>query len=126
MADPNNVGKIGWLDITVEDAPALRDFYAAVVGWQPDDVDMGDYSDFNMTMPATGEPAAGICHARGSNSDLPPQWLIYLIVADLDKSVDQCRRHGGTVVREPRGLAGGRFAIIADPVGATTALYQEP
>lgn len=126
MADENNIGKIGWLDITVEDAQALRDFYATVVGWKTEDVSMGDYSDYNMAMPASGEPAAGICHARGSNADLPPQWLIYIVVADLDASISACRENGGKVLREPHGLAGGRFAIIEDPVGAVTALYQEP
>ena len=126
MADTNNVGKIGWLDITVEDAPALRDFYSAVVGWQPTDVSMGDYSDYSMTMPSNGEAVSGVCHARGSNADLPPQWLIYIIVADLDASLKTCSDNGGKILRPPNGLAGGRFAIIADPVGAVTALYQEP
>ncbi len=31
MGNMNNVGNVGWLDITVEGAPALRDFYATVV-----------------------------------------------------------------------------------------------
>ena len=44
-------GKIGWIDITVDDAGALRDFYADVVGLRPEPVSMGDYDDFNMTMP---------------------------------------------------------------------------
>ena len=30
-------GKIGWIDITVDDAAGLRDFYAAVVGLVPRD-----------------------------------------------------------------------------------------
>jgi predicted enzyme related to lactoylglutathione lyase len=122
----NNVGKVGWLDITVKDAPALRDFYSAVVGWIPTDVSMGDYSDYGMTMPGNGEAVSGVCHARGSNADLPPQWLIYIVVADLDASLTACRDNGGNVLREPKDLAGGRFAIITDPVGAVTALYQEP
>lgn len=126
MAENNNVGKIGWLDITVPDAPTLRDFYTAVVGWKPEDVSMGDYSDYSMLMPGNGEAVAGVCHARGSNADIPPQWLIYIVVADLDASLEVCLAKGGSVVREPAGLAGGRFAIIEDPVGAITALYQEP
>ncbi len=126
MTNQHNVGKIGWLDITVENAAALRDFYVAVVGWQAEEVGMGDYSDYNMTMPANGEPVAGVCHARGDNADLPPKWLIYLVVADLDASLDSVRARGGEVVREPRSLAGGRFAVIKDPVGAITALYQAP
>ena len=126
MAQGSKIGSIGWHDITVPNAPELRDFYSAVVGWKPEDVDMGEYADFNMTQPDTGEPVAGVCHARGSNSGLPPQWLIYIIVADLDASVEACTAKGGTVIRDPQPLAGGRFAVIADPVGAVTALYQEP
>ena len=30
----NEIGKIGWIDITVDDAEGLRDFYAKVTGWK--------------------------------------------------------------------------------------------
>jgi sialate O-acetylesterase len=59
MARTDDVGKIGWIDLTVGDAPRVRDFYEAVVGWKPEGVDMGGYQDFNMTQPATGSPVAG-------------------------------------------------------------------
>ena len=58
------------LDLTVPDADAVRDFYKAVVGWGVQDVDMGGYSDYAMTHPATGQPVAGVCHARGVNAGL--------------------------------------------------------
>jgi predicted enzyme related to lactoylglutathione lyase len=32
MSNKGDVGKIGWIDMTVENAPAVRDFYKAVVG----------------------------------------------------------------------------------------------
>jgi hypothetical protein len=117
-------GKIGWIDITVDDAVGLRDFYAAVVGLSPEAVSMGEYDDFNMTMPTSGEPVCGICHARGSNKDLPGGWLVYFVVDDVDASAAACAAQGGTVLVEPRGLAGGRFCVIEDPSGATAALYQ--
>ena len=41
MSDSNTVGKVGWIDITVDDASGLRDFYSKVVGWQPENVGMG-------------------------------------------------------------------------------------
>ena len=66
MADRNNTGKIGRPGITVDDASALRGFYATVAGWKPEEVSMGDYGDCNMTMPVTGEATAGVCHARGA------------------------------------------------------------
>ena len=119
-----DVGKIGWIDMTVDNATEMRDFYAAVVGLKPEDVSMGDYSDYSMTMPASGEAVAGVCHARGSNADQPPGWLIYFVVEDVEASAAACTSNGGKVVVEPRDLAGGRFCVIADPNGATAALYQ--
>ena len=72
----NQTGKIGWIDITVDDAIGLRDFYSDVVGLVPDAVSMGEYDDFNMTMVEGAEPVCGICHARGGNADLPGGWLV--------------------------------------------------
>lgn len=117
-------GKIGWIDITVDNANGLRDFYADVVGLVPDAVSMGDYDDFNMTMPASGEPVCGICNARGGNKDLPGGWMVYFVVDDVDASAAACTAKGGNILVEPRGLAGGRFCVIEDPSGATAALYQ--
>jgi hypothetical protein len=58
------VGRISWLDLTVSDAPAIRDFYRQVVGWSVQDVEMEDsgerYADYNM-LSEDGTPAAGIC-----------------------------------------------------------------
>ncbi len=119
-----DVGKVGWIDMTVDNASETRDFYATVVGLKPEDVSMGEYSDYNMTMPASGEAVAGVCHARGSNADLPPGWLIYFVVEDVEASAMACTSNGGKLVVEPRGLAGGRFCVIEDPNGATAALYQ--
>jgi len=123
MSEKPQIGKIGWIDMSVDDADGLRDFYKTVVGWGVEDVSMGDYSDYSMTTPA-GEAVSGICHARGSNAELPAGWLIYITVEDVDASAAACEAHGGEVVVAPRGLAGGRFCVIRDPSGSTAALYQ--
>lgn len=124
MSEAGEIGKIGWIDITVDDAEGLRDFYAKVTGWKPEAVDMGEYSDFNMTMPENGTPSAGICHARGGNAELPRQWLIYIVVADADSSAEACTRNGGKVLVGPKDMGSSRIAIIEDPSGAVAALYQ--
>jgi predicted enzyme related to lactoylglutathione lyase len=124
MSSKDQVGRIGWIDITVGDAVALRDFYSNVVGWSSDSVSMGDYDDFSMSMPASGETVTGICHARGANADLPSGWLIYIVVADLDASLTACVEHGGKIVVAARPLAGGLFSVIEDPSGAAAALFQ--
>jgi len=120
------VGAVGWQDLTVPNAEEVRDFYRSVVGWKTEPVDMGGYSDFNLIPPAGEGPVAGICHARGSNADLPPQWLLYFVVEDLEASARACADRAGEVVVAPRGLAGGRFCVIRDPAGAVCALWQPP
>ncbi|HZL84136.1 MAG TPA: VOC family protein [Candidatus Krumholzibacteria bacterium] len=118
------IGRIAWRDLTVADAERVRDFYTAVVGWKPEPVDMGGYADYNMTAPDTGEPMAGVCHARGVNTGIPAQWLLYFTVADLAASLEHCVALGGEVVREPQGSGPGRICIIRDPAGAVCALSE--
>lgn len=115
-------GQIGWIDLTIEDAPRLRDFYRDVVGWEVEELSMGDYSDY--VMKAAGEGVAGVCHNRGSNSVQPGGWMIYIVVEDLARSVAACEAGGGKVVVPVRSMGEGSFAIIEDPAGSTCALFQ--
>jgi predicted enzyme related to lactoylglutathione lyase len=123
----NPVGTVGWFDLTVPDATAVRGFYAAVAGWTPSNVSMGDYADYSMHPPGSANPVAGICHARGTNAGLPPQWLIYISVADLDQKLQRCRELGGKVLAGPKSMGSyGRLAVIQDPAGAVAALIEPP
>ena len=123
MSEANDVGTVGWFDLTVPDAPALRDFYSAVVGWTSSKVRMGDYADYKMHPSSEAAPIAGICHARGENAGLPPVWLMYIRVADLDASVAVCIAYGGQILVPPRSMgAYGWVAVIQDPAGAVVGL----
>ncbi|MEX2581723.1 MAG: VOC family protein [Gemmatimonadota bacterium] len=120
------VGRILWLDLTVSDASATRDFYRQVVEWSVQNVDMKDgsehYADYNMLGGDEG-PAAGICHARGVNVGLPPVWMIYLPVADLAESLRRVQEEGGKVLKAVQREDGEyAYAAIQDPVGAYLAL----
>lgn len=121
---PPPIGAVGWCDLTVDDAESVRDFYHRVVGWSASPVSMGDYDDFNMTLPEDGTPVAGIGHARGPNADLPAQWMLYVAVADLDESLERCLDEGGEVLTPVRSAGDGRYAAIRDPAGAVLALWQ--
>ena len=127
MGEPQGprIGSITWADLTVAAAPALRDFYRAVVGWESSEVDMGGYTDYCMNLPGSADPIAGICHARGANVNLPPQWLVYINVSDLDHSMARCVEGGGEVIAGPRSMGQqGRFCVIRDPAGAVAALFE--
>eukprot|EP00119_Amphimedon_queenslandica_P019994 XP_019860413.1 PREDICTED: uncharacterized protein LOC109588736 [Amphimedon queenslandica] len=121
-------GHIAWLDLTVTDARDLCDFYRSVIGWQAREVEMedegGGYADYCL-LADDGNPAAGICHARGVNIDLPPVWLIYLPVGDLAESLKRVEEEGGAIVHRASDQDGGlSYAVIQDPTGAYLALMQ--
>ena len=122
MAQPVN-GSIAWVDLTIPEAPKLRDFYAQVMGWKVQPVNMGKYEDYTMQT-ASGEAVAGVCHSRGPNANLPPMWLIYIVVENLDAALQRCRELGGEVLTPVRMASGSRFAGIKDPAGACAALWE--
>ena len=124
--EKSEIGAVSWMDLTVDKAEELRDFYSGVVGWDTDEVDMGGYNDFCMIGPGSDQPTAGICHARGTNAGLPPQWIIYITVANLDYSIASCKKLGGQVISGPSDLtADSRYCVIKDPAGAVAALYEK-
>jgi predicted enzyme related to lactoylglutathione lyase len=124
MSDPKTPGRIGWHDLAADDAPALRDFYSAVAGWKTSECPMGGYADYVMHA-ADGSAVAGVCHRRGPNADLPPQWLLYIVVPDLDAALAAALAKGGSLLREPGpGDGYGRAAFLRDPAGAAFALFE--
>ncbi|MBL8140534.1 MAG: VOC family protein [Acidobacteria bacterium] len=117
-------GSIGWIDLTVADAPRIRDFYHQVAGWSVSHVPMGDYDDYNL-LDAEGTPVAGICHAQGVNAGLPSHWLMYITVTDIEASVERARELGGEILRDITGMGAlGRYAVIRDPADAVFALFE--
>jgi hypothetical protein len=117
MAQPVN-GSIAWVDLTIPEAPKVRDFYAQVTGWTVQPVKMGKYEDYSM-LAASGEAVAGV-----PNANLPPMWLIYIVVENLDAALQRCRELGGEVLTPVRMASGSRFAVIKDPAGACAALWE--
>jgi len=116
-------GTIISADLTINQAEDVRDFYKQVIGWEHSEISMGGYSDY-MMMTKDGVPVAGVCHQAGSNAGLPPVWLVYFQVSDLEKSLEMCKKLGGKILREPGSSECGSFAVIEYPVGAICALSQ--
>lgn len=119
-----DIGTMGWFDLTVPNADAVRDFYRAVVGWGVQECEMEGYSDYVMTLPGNGKGVSGVCWARGANTGLPPVWLIYVTVADIDASIASVLELGGKVLVGPKNMGAARYCVIQDPAGASLALYQ--
>ena len=82
---------------------------------------MGDYDDYAVK-DAAGETVGGICHARGPNTGIPPVWVPYFTVPDVEAAAARAVELGGELLRP---IAGGA-AYLRDPAGTVSALYQAP
>lgn len=117
-------GSFVWYDLMTTDPKAAEAFYKTVVGWDAADSGMpgGSYTILSMgtdqiggLMPIPKEAAD--CGAR-------PMWTGYIGVADVDAAARELKKKGGTVKRPPQDIPGvGRFAVVADPGGATFNLF---
>lgn len=115
---PHQSGRLAWIDLTVEDATTARDFWAHVGGFDGvEAVSMGTYNDFTLT--TDGKAIAGVCHSRGPNANLPPQWMVYFAVADLGAALDEVDARGGRVLERR-----AHMAVLQGPAGAVAALFQ--
>ena len=86
---------------------------------------MYGFDDYCVIPPSVGQPAVGICHARGMNENVPAQWLIYITVAEVNASIATCLELFGTLLIEPRDLGSyGTICVIQDLAGAVAALQS--
>lgn len=133
MSDGNEklypVGAIISADLTIGNTEQVLDFYQQVIGWEPEGLTMqdeqGDYTDY-VVKDEMGNWVGGICHKRGANQDLPPVWLVYIQVADIEGSLQRCVALGGQVLKKSHLDDGSvQYAVIQDPAGAILAITKE-
>lgn len=120
-AQSMETGRFVWRDLLSKDVGAAKRFYEQLFGWRFEDATRGDRP--YVLARAGGMLVAGIVDVS-ANADAAPQWLSYMAVADVDKTLDLVRADGGKVLVEPRNLPIARVAAVADPQGAPLGLAQ--
>ena len=120
----NEPGSLTWNELLTRDVPAAKAFGEAVFGWRPVDQDVGG---FTYTIVNLGEKAvAGMAPMpQGVPDGAPSYWLTYFAVGDADAAVAKVQEQGGTLTMPPMEAEGiGRFAVVADPQGASFGVIK--
>jgi predicted enzyme related to lactoylglutathione lyase len=114
-------GAFSWNELTTRDTKAARKLYGTLLGWQFQDMDMGEstYTVINVS----GQGMGGITGVPPNAQGMPPAWGGYVTVDDVDAVVAGVAGLGGRVLLAPTDIPTvGRFATIMDPQGATLSL----
>lgn len=116
-------GTLCWADLSTDDAKRAEDFYGGLFGWNfmRDAKDPSGYVHIQ-----NGEhPIGGIPPAAHRKPGVPPHWLAYFQVDDVDAVAKNAKGMGAKLYLEPMSMEGvGRMAVIADPQGAVFALFK--
>jgi hypothetical protein len=116
-------GQICWNELMTPSAEGAQKFYSALFGWKSNPMPMGDFTyhmlshdnrDFGGIMAMTGPMWQGV----------PPHWMMYVAVDDVDAAADNVTALGGKVCVPPTDIPVGRFAVVNDPQGATFSLFK--
>jgi hypothetical protein len=120
-------GAVGWNELNTRDPERAKEFYSAVFGWEPRPFEAPDGPPY-WTVHVGGDEngVGGIMDMRSLVPDeVPPHWLTYFTVEDVDGTAAKANELGGSVALEPEDIEGvGRFAVLQDPAGATFAILR--
>ena len=117
-----------WHECVTPDPAAAKKFFTELFGWTSSEMPMGDQGTYSM-LHAGEEPVAGVMGMEGPEWEgIPPHWMSYIQVDDLDASCGKVTKLGGSIKVPPTEIPNnmGKFAVIADPSGAVISLYEQP
>jgi len=118
-------GSLCWADLNTSDAKRASDFYSNLFGWQimADEKDKSGYLHIKNGEHFMG----GIPPATRRQPGVPPHWLAYFWVDDVDATAAKAKQLGAKFYVEPMTIESvGRMAVIADPQGAVFAIFNSP
>jgi predicted enzyme related to lactoylglutathione lyase len=120
---PNSPSNFVWYDLMTTDSKAAEAFYTKVVGWRAQDSGMSDRS--YTILHAKEIPIGGLMPIPAEAAGARPMWSGYVGVDDVDAVAKRLKAAGGSVHRGPEDIPGvGRFAVVADPHGASFMLFH--
>ena len=120
-------GAPAWHELLSLDFDAAADFYAKVFGVTLADENTGEGGPRYKTFTVDGESYAGLMDATGFMPEgVPSNWQVYYGVADTDAAVQTATGLGGAVRAPATDSPYGRFALLADPMGAVFAVLSMP
>lgn len=130
--DARQPGEIGWHELYTTDNHAALAFYQRVAGWESKgSVDLGPMGAYLLWGRGAAQLGGMMTMPPGMTTPdgrpVPPSWMYYVVVADLDAALARATARGARVINGPMPVPGGqRVVLLLDPQGAAFALTTPP
>ncbi len=112
-----------WREIMTRKADEVSDFYTRLLGWQPTQRQMGEST--YTTFVSQGEGVGGLEAMGEEHAGVPPQWMLYIAVANLRSTLEAAQALDAKVIRPATEMPGvGTVATLTDPKGAIFSVIQ--
>ena len=118
-------GALCWTELSTRDTKKAESFYTQLFGWTPKHSAPGSpmqYTEFSVN----GRPSIGMMPMPEMiPAQVPPFWLPYFQVSDVDATASKAKGLGAQIFVAPQDIMdAGRFAVLADPQGASFAIFK--
>jgi len=113
------VGTFCWETLTTGDVDRSKTFWTTVLGWTTS-------SGAGQPTFAVGEgPTNMVADIQTAQGGVPPNWLTFVVVAELEASCAKAAELGGKVVMPATPIPNmGRMAVITDDQGSAIGLFE--
>ncbi len=121
--DSSKHGEISWNELITSDAKAALAFYGDLFGWKVlQEMDMGPAGTYYIY--GQGDKRYGGIMTKTPDMPMPPAWIYYIQVDDIESAIARATSKGGKKLMGPMDVPGGtRVAQLTDPQGAVFALH---
>ncbi len=119
-------GTFSWADLGTTDFAGAKTFYKELFGWELEDMPAGEGFVYSMAR-LDGKYVAAIYEQMEEQraQGVPPNWLSYITVDDLEARTAEAERLGAGVLSPPFDvLDSGRMSLVSDPTGAVFSMWQ--
>jgi len=114
-------GAIAWNELVTTDAKDAVDFYGSLLGVES--APMEGPMEYTM-LKVSGADVAGVMQITEEMGPVPPNWMVYFTVANVDDTAKKAESLGAVLLVAGMDIPGvGRFATIQDPQGAVFGIF---
>jgi hypothetical protein len=114
-----------WFELATGDLARAEAFYTRLFGWALKGGSDGGVAYHEITNPGSPFPMGGITELGAEHDRGRVRWKVYFMTEDVDGDARRAVELGGRLVEPALDIPGvGRSAVLADPAGASFALFK--